>query len=838
MHHHLFPTEDTYVTNRSGYEDKNFGINEILRIGTDNQNVRALQSTKDYSYVDAVWTNYCVSSFTGTLTGSFSGSAEAANGIVNSSASFSSSYFSGSLDGGVITEASGGFSGSLVGLITGSLVQAYIPNFSGSLTGSYGRITGTVTGIDTRNENHWTTTTTKFVDRTLMKFDLTTISTSISNGEIISPQFKLNLKVCNEYQLPISYKIYAFPVSQSWIMGNGYYSDGGSDVGASWYYRDYASGSLWYSPINTSLRPVVDFLNVPANATASFAYGGGTWNYADANTSSSQATQSFNYEAADISMDVTNIVMSWISGTLPNEGFILMSSDEIVNSGSGFSLTFYAKDTNSINSPYLDIMWDDWSWSSGSVGTSSVEITTHSGMDVTAQTGSTFTFSGGIDGTFSGSAMASTTLHWVTASNVTASGDYVDFSGSFIGSLTTNSASYLSGSVSGSITSSFGLDYFSGSIDGAPITEGAIGAPAGEFFYGILSSSVFVSGSISYFDGSAVAATVNEGAYPFTIEGTIVQATYYDFINYYAYGIVLGMGLTGNVAGLPVMGGFTGSLTVSQSTVTGPCGSTFEAQIVSASFTDGVFSGVQFSGYYVDGKFENAHISGSWPASTIVGAHVTIALPSGIDPYAYATVTSPFVWGRAFGTYLISGSISGSVGSESASFSGQFIEGPLVGGVLNLQLSGSVFTSSYSYTSSFETTSSGFTLLDTDRSFTVILKNLKPEYKGGDVARINVFGRREFPMKTFVKTSQQLGYLVPELLPTSSYYAIKDNMSEEIIVDFDNYTRISGEYPDGNFFMLDTTGLAQERPYRILVRIESSGSRYTFDNGDVFKITR
>ncbi len=715
MHHHLFPTEDTYVTNRSDYEDKNFGINEILRIGTDNQSVRALQSTKDYSYVNVVWTNHCASSFTGRLTGSFSGSAESVNGTVNSSASFSSSYFSGSLNGGVITETSGGFSGSLVGFMTGSLVQAYLPNFNGSLTGSYGKITGNVTGTDTRNENYWTTTTTKFMDRTLIKFDLTDISTSISNGEITSPKFKLNLKVCNEYQLPISYKIYAFPVSQSWVMGNGYYYDGGSDVGVSWYYRDYADGTAWYAPMTTSIHPVVDFLNTPANATASFAYGGGTWDY-------TTATQSFNYEAADISMDVTNIVMSWISGTLPNEGFILMSSDEIINSGSGFSLTFYAKDTNSINSPYLDIMWNDWSWSSGSIGTSSVAITTHSGMDVTVQTGSTFTFSGGVNGTFSGSAMVST--------------------------------------------------------------------------------------------------------------------TYVNSFDYSASGIVLGRGLTGNIIGMPVIGSFTGVLTVSQSTVTGPCGSTFNAQIISASFTDGVFNGLPFSGYYIDGQFENAHISGSWPVSTIAGANVTMALPSGIDPYAYAIVTGPFVWGKAFGTYLISGSVSGSVGSESASFSGQFIDGPLVGGVVNFQLSGSVFTSSYSYTSSFETTSSGFTPLDTDRSFTVLVKNLKSEYKGGDVARINVFGRREFPMKTFAKTSQQLGYFVPELLPTSSYYAIKDNMSEEIIVDFDNYTRISCEYPYGNFFMLDTTGLAQERPYRILVRIENSGSRYTFDNGDVFKITR
>ena len=93
-------------------------------------------------------------------------------------------------------------------------------------------------------------------------------------------------------------------------------------------------------------------------------------------------------------------------------------------------------------------------------------------------------------------------------------------------------------------------------------------------------------------------------------------------------------------------------------------------------------------------------------------------------------------------------------------------------------------------------------------------------------------------LKTFGKTTQQTEYLVPEYLPTSSFYAIKDNESEEIIVDFDNYTRLSCDYPNGNFFYLDTTGLAQERQYRVLIRVEDGESKYTFDNGNVFKITR
>lgn len=837
MHHHLFSTEDTYVTNLSGYEDKNFGINEILRIGTDNKEVRSLESTKGYDYVNATWTNYCVTDFTGTLTGSFTGSATTANGVIASSASFSSSYFSGSINGATIIELSGSVSGSISGSVTGSLFAYYFPNFSGALTGSTGKITGTVTGTDTRNENWWKTTSTKFVDRAFIKFNLDVISASIASGEITSPVFKLNLKVCNEYELPISYKIYAFPISQSWVMGNGYYSDGGSNTGTSWYYTDKNSGSLWYTPITTSLRPVVDFLNTSSNQTASFAYGGGTWYYT-ANAVSMASTQSFAYESADISMDVTPTVKEWLSGSIPNNGFILISSDEIVSSGSGFSLTFYGRDTNSINSPYLDVMWDDWTWETGSVATSSVVITSSSGMNVVAQTGSTLTINGGVDGIFSGSAILFTSAHYITASNVSASGEFTDFSGSYSGSLsaTISSSFVVNGIVSGSITY-LGIDYFSGSINSGSIVELSPAQLTGSYFYyGLITGSMNTgTGSVDYFEGTLDAIGIID---KIVLDGIVVSGTYYDYLNYSANGIVFGTGLTGNITGLPIIGPYTGSVSVSQSTVTGPCGSTFDAQIVSASFTGGIWSGLLFSAYYIDGKFENAHLTGSWPSMSLLESTINIPLPSGIDSYAYAYITGPYVSGKAVGSYVISGSISGSTGSESASFSGQFIEGPFMGGYINLQLSGSIYTSSYTYTSSVVMTSSVFSNLDTERPFTLIIKNLKPQYKGGDLVKIRVMGRKEFPMKTFAKTSQQIGYLTPELLPSSSYYAIKDNMSEEIIVNFDNYTRISSEYPEGNYFMLDTTGLAQERPYRILIRVEESGSKYTFDNNDVFKIVR
>lgn len=900
MHHHLFPSEDTYVTNLAGYSDKNFGINEVLRIGTSNSGAKVLKTTRDFSYVNVVWNDHCVTDFTGILSGSFDGSADTANGTVSYSASFTSSYFIGSVNGGPIAEVSGSVSGSVSGIITGSLISAILLDFSGSLTGSSGHITGLVSGTDTINDNHWVVTTTKFVDRTFIKFDLSTISAALANGEIVDPRFSLNLKVCNEYDLPIQYKIYAFPISQSWVMGNGYYSDGGSDTGASWFYKDYADGTPWYAPITTSLRPVVDFLNDPNNATASFAYGGGTWYYTDANTSSSMATQSFNYESADIRMDVTNIVMSWISGSLPNNGFILMSSDEVVNSGSGFDLTFYGRDTNSINSPYLDVMWSDFVYETGSVFTSSVvTVTIPPGISASIVLGgigpgfgegsSSIYLPGGISGSFSGSSFINTYTNYVTASEAVVTNRYVTaFTGSLTGSFV-GTASYSLGTISGSGLS-FYTDNFTGDIDG--VTTSSISSSISGGINGSVTGSIYSVGSFGFFSGSLESPVI-------TLTGQ-VSGFYLDSLFYGFTGFISGQGLTGNVANVPVFGNVIGMVRIDSvmlaypsdiitlypsspynefpyttgyqilypgspynsfvSTwytwmgdtwvsdipalptypITTSCGIMHNVQTMIGTFLSGPWSSSHFVAYYSGYGIPFGTLSGSLTDAALSGASVTIPIPSGIDPYAYAYVTGPFVNGTALGLYTIYTYISASVtqsSSTSASFSGQFINGNLLGAYLTLQLTGSVYTSSYTYSSS-SISSSVFAPLDTNSSFTVIVKNLKPEYKGGDIPRVTVFGRKEFPLKTFGKVSQQTEYIVPELLPTTSYYAIKDNMSEEMIIDFDNYTRISCEYPKGNYFMLDTSGLAQERPYRVLVRIENSGSKYTFDNGDVFKITR
>lgn len=123
-------------------------------------------------------------------------------------------------------------SGSLDGLLSGSFDSSlWIETFTGQLTGSTGCLYGTASGIDIRNEQNWTTTTTKYVDRSLLCFDLTAISSSVADGTILNPRFHLKLKVCNEYQLPITYTVYALPVSQLGIWEMDIFQMGGQAMG-------------------------------------------------------------------------------------------------------------------------------------------------------------------------------------------------------------------------------------------------------------------------------------------------------------------------------------------------------------------------------------------------------------------------------------------------------------------------------------------------------------------------------------------------------------------------------------------------------------------------------
>ena len=114
----------------------------------------------------------------------------------------------------------------------------------------------------------------------------------------------------------------------------------------------------------------------------------------------------------------------------------------------------------------------------------------------------------------------------------------------------------------------------------------------------------------------------------------------------------------------------------------------------------------------------------------------------------------------------------------------------------------------------------------------VILSNT---YKRNSIVRISVNGRPQYPAKTFKRNMTD--YNDTYVLPNNSYYSIKDAESEEIVVPFDDYTRLSSDC-NGNYFFLDTSGLPQERYYNVEIKSECSGSINIFSNTSTFKISR
>lgn len=189
---------------------------------------------------------------------------------------------------------------------------------------------------------------TKDISRTLIKFDVANMG--IPSGSIIY----LNLKSSQAEEIPLEYTIYANAVSQSWSMGTGTKFDNITSDGVSWKYRNGVNS--WQD--NTIGGTAV----FAAGTTGSANAEGGTW------YTGSEASQTYNYEDADVRMNVTGIVNLWLSGSIPNNGFIVRHSlaDEENTLDYGV-LKFFSKETNTIYEPKLEVVWNDTTFVTGSL---------------------------------------------------------------------------------------------------------------------------------------------------------------------------------------------------------------------------------------------------------------------------------------------------------------------------------------------------------------------------------------------------------------------------------------------------------------------------------------
>lgn len=125
-------------------------------------------------------------------------------------------------------------------------------------------------------------------------------------------------------------------------------------------------------------------------------------------------------------------------------------------------------------------------------------------------------------------------------------------------------------------------------------------------------------------------------------------------------------------------------------------------------------------------------------------------------------------------------------------------------------------------------------VLSTDVA-TILIKNHKENYYDEDCIRFDIFARPKYPPRTFTTSSV---YMNNYRLPSGSTWAIKDEYTGRMIINFnDNYTKISAD-DSGSYFTVYMDTFQPERYYRVLIKTFLGGSTVVVDNRNIFKIVR
>ena len=118
---------------------------------------------------------------------------------------------------------------------------------------------------------------------------------------------------------------------------------------------------------------------------------------------------------------------------------------------------------------------------------------------------------------------------------------------------------------------------------------------------------------------------------------------------------------------------------------------------------------------------------------------------------------------------------------------------------------------------------------------TINITNNTGKYVDSGKQRFRVAAKPKYPTRTFTTSSI---YLTNYALPSASYWGIRDENTEEMVIDFDtDFTKISCD-SQGGYFDVYMDGLQPERYYRILVKTTLDGSTTVVDNQNIFKVVR
>ena len=115
------------------------------------------------------------------------------------------------------------------------------------------------------------------------------------------------------------------------------------------------------------------------------------------------------------------------------------------------------------------------------------------------------------------------------------------------------------------------------------------------------------------------------------------------------------------------------------------------------------------------------------------------------------------------------------------------------------------------------------------------ITNNKGEYPDVGKQRFRLLARPKYPTRTFTTGSI---YKVNYALPEGSYWGLKDEFTEEMVIPFStDFTKISCD-AKGPYFDIYMEGLQPERYYRVLVKTEIDGTTAVINKDNVFKVVR
>lgn len=170
--------------------------------------------------------------------------------------------------------------------------------------------------------------------RILLQFDLNALSASVASGEIPSSsvQYRLRLKNANHYEtLPSSFVVQVSQLSRSWNEGRGLamYDEELKDAGY----------SNW----------------THATSLIQWTTEGGDFDVTRA------VTQSFDYGDEDLDIDVSDIVGSWLTGGISNNGFMIKFLDAHETGSSDLYVKkFFSRHAHMPERrPRLEALWED-----------------------------------------------------------------------------------------------------------------------------------------------------------------------------------------------------------------------------------------------------------------------------------------------------------------------------------------------------------------------------------------------------------------------------------------------------------------------------------------------